>query len=39
MIEAGFTPDSNYVFSGSETGTIYIWALPSGNLIAKLEGH
>lgn len=39
MIEAGFTPDNNYVISGSESGTIYIWSLPNGTLLAKLEGH
>ncbi|CAD8057624.1 unnamed protein product [Paramecium primaurelia] len=39
MIEAGFTPDCNYVISGSETGTIHIWSLPLGSQIARLDGH
>lgn len=39
MIEASFTPDCKYVISGSETGTIFVWGLPKGNLVCKLEGH
>ncbi|KAM3138581.1 hypothetical protein pb186bvf_009333 [Paramecium bursaria] len=38
-IEASFTPDSQYVLSGSETGTIFIWEMRNGTLVAKLDGH
>lgn len=38
-IEASFSPDSRYVISGSEDGSIFVWDVEVGNQVAKLEGH
>ena len=38
-LDANFTPDSQYVYSGSQDGNIYIWNLLTGHIVAKLEAH
>lgn len=39
IIEASFTPDSNFVISGSENGIIHIWNIENGESVCKLEKH
>lgn len=36
-IEASFTPDSQYVLSGSSDGRIHIWSVEKGNKVAVLS--
>uniref|UniRef100_A0A914WDT3 WD repeat-containing protein 82 n=2 Tax=Plectus sambesii TaxID=2011161 RepID=A0A914WDT3_9BILA len=38
-LEASFSPDSNYVFSGSTDGQIYGWSSESGRLVATLPSE
>lgn len=38
-LEASFTPDGQYVMSGSEDGKIVMWEALSGKYIGALEGH
>jgi COMPASS component SWD2 len=38
-IEVSFTPDSNYIVSGSENGLVHIWDIKTGDEIIRLEGH
>eukprot|EP00871_Galdieria_phlegrea_P005796 jgi/Galph1/703/GphlegSOOS_G5583.1 len=38
-LEASFTPDSNYVLSGSDDGSIYIWNNLNGSLTSTVPGH
>jgi len=38
-LQANFTPDGKYVFSGSQDGNIYFWKVDTGELVASLEGH
>ncbi|XP_064399132.1 WD repeat-containing protein 82-like [Halichondria panicea] len=37
-LEAGFTPDSKYVLSGSQDGTVHVWSSDSGERVALLDG-
>lgn len=37
--EASFTPDSKYVISGTENGTIFMFDIDGNKEIARLEGH
>jgi COMPASS component SWD2 len=39
LLEASFSPDGQYVLSGSELGTIHIWQALSGKEVAVLNGH
>jgi len=40
VIEAGFTPDSLYVFSGSDDGSIHLWETETGNNVCSAwTGH
>lgn len=38
-LDANFTPCGNYVYSGSQDGSVYVWSVKSGDSIATLEGH
>ena len=38
-LEASFTPDSNYVVSGSENGIVYVWSAADGRKVVELSGH
>ena len=38
VFEASFTPDSRYVLSGGEDGTVHIWSV-DGPEVALLRGH
>lgn len=38
-LAAGFTPDTNYVFSGSQDGSINFWERATGNHVASLHSH
>jgi COMPASS component SWD2 len=38
-IEASFSPDAQYVLSGSEDGTIHVWHKESGQEVAVWTGH
>jgi COMPASS component SWD2 len=38
-MEASFSPDSKYVLTGSQDGSINIFDIEKGEQIAKLEGH
>ncbi len=37
-LEAGFTPDSKYVLSGSQDGTVHVWSTDTGEKVAVLDG-
>ncbi|XP_065900981.1 WD repeat-containing protein 82-like [Dysidea avara] len=37
-LEASFTPDSQFVLSGSQDGTVHIWEAESGHKLCVLEG-
>lgn len=39
VIEASFTPDAQYVLSGSEDGTIHVWKTTTGEEVAVWGGH
>jgi len=39
LLEASFSPDAQYVLSGSEDGTIHVWQTLSGKEIAVWNGH
>jgi len=34
-----FSPDGQYLASGSETGEVIVWRIPTGDLLHRLEGH
>ena len=38
MLEASFTPDSQYVISGSGNGLVHMWAVSDGRIVAILDG-
>jgi len=38
-MEVGFTPDSNFVYSGSEDGCIYVWNAKADSAPTVLQGH
>jgi len=38
-IEASFTPDAQFVVSGSQDGNVHIWNTETGQSICVLEGH
>jgi WD40 repeat protein len=38
-IEPSFTPDSKFVLSGSDMGTIFIFDIENNKEVARLEGH
>ncbi|VDP05989.1 unnamed protein product [Soboliphyme baturini] len=38
-LESSFTPDSNYIFSGSTDSKVYVWSAENGSPIATLEGE
>ena len=38
-IDANFTPDVKYVYSGSQDGNIYFWETETGKQVTVLEGH
>jgi COMPASS component SWD2 len=37
-LEASFTPDSQFVLSGSDDGIVHVWSVESGEKIAALDG-
>ena len=37
-LEAGFTPDSSYVVSGSQDGTVHVWSAETGEKVTVLDG-
>lgn len=39
MLEASFTPDGQFVLSGSEDGTIHVWNALSGEEVSVWDGH
>eukprot|EP01132_Coremiostelium_polycephalum_P003077 gene3077-3847_t len=39
VIEASFTPDAQYVLSGSEDGTVHVWRTQTGEEVAVWAGH
>ena len=38
-LQATFSPDSMFVFSGSQDGTIHVWNRDTGVHVAAYEGH
>ena len=38
VLEASFTPDSQYVISGAEDGLVHMWAVDDGRKVAILDG-
>lgn len=38
IIECSFTPDSKFILSGSENGTVHVWNT-EGKEVAKLNSH
>ena len=38
-LEISYTPDSNYILSGSGDGKIHIWSSKNYKEVAVLEGH
>ncbi|XP_031570854.1 WD repeat-containing protein 82-like [Actinia tenebrosa] len=38
-VDVCFSPDSQYVFSGSQDGRIHIWASDSGHKVVTLDGN
>jgi len=39
MIEASFSPDAQFVLSGSEDHSVYVWHTVTGKRVAKWTGH
>lgn len=39
VLEASYSPDSQYVFAGASDGRIHVWATDSGKKITVLEGN
>lgn len=37
--EVSYTPDEEYIISGSDDGNIYIWEIETGKKVATLPGH
>lgn len=38
-LDACFTPNAEYVLSGSEDSNIYVWRAEDGKLVKVLKGH
>ncbi|XP_065839169.1 WD repeat-containing protein 82-like isoform X2 [Oscarella lobularis] len=38
-LQASFSPDNQFVFSGSQDGKVYAWSTAYGNRVAVLEGN
>ncbi|RDD47183.1 WD repeat-containing protein 82 [Trichoplax sp. H2] len=38
-LEASFTPDSQFILSGSADGQVHIWNTDTGDKVAVLQGH
>lgn len=39
MLEASFTPDGQFVLSGSEDGTVHVWHAATGREVTVMQGH
>jgi COMPASS component SWD2 len=39
VLEASFTPDAQFVISGSDDGTIHVWETLTGKEVVVLKGH
>jgi len=39
MLEAAFSPDGQFVLSGSEDGTVHVWHAGNGQEVAVWQGH
>jgi WD40 repeat protein len=39
LFEASFSPDSRYVLSGGDDGSVHVWSAESGGELARLRGH
>lgn len=39
VFEASFTPDSRYVLSGGEDGSVHVWSMDGGREVTVLRGH
>lgn len=38
ILECGFTPDSKFIYSGSQDGTVHIWSAETGERVTVLDG-